>query len=543
MKSWSHYLGCAAVAALVMGVASAQALELEPIFAPWNSRTTPGCSIGIQQGAQRTLAAFGATDLEHDIPNTPSSIFEAGSVSKQFTAAAVLLLVQDGKIRLTDDIRQYLPELPDFGARITIDHLLTHTSGLRDWGTLATLEGWPRTERAMTQADILDMMARQIDLNYAPGTEYSYTNTGYNLLAMIVERVSGRPFPEFSAERIFKPLGLTSTSWRADFRRIVKGRAVAYARNGQAYEQQMPFEDAIGAGGLLTTVEDLLTWNEALNSRKLGNMVVEVMERNGALNNGRQIRYAHGLRTMSRGGLREVSHDGATGAYRTWLARFPEQQLSIAVLCNAADVGRSALVLGTRIADQLLPPLPPPLPTSGGPMPQRAGQFVSASTGIPMVLVLENGALRKEGGERLRPIGADALQADDGVLRFDGNDRFTHEDIDGNRIVFNRKAPWSPSAAALSGMTGLYRSAELDLVYAVEAKNGQLVIRNLRRPNLTMPLHPAYSDAFLADTQSGARSGLAQFVHDAKGRVTELRMSLSNRVRNVRFVRNGNPAK
>ena len=531
MKIWLRFLGCAAFAALAATTATASAANLDLIFAPWNSMATPGCAIGIQQGGERVLAAFGAANLEHSIPNSPSSIFEAGSVSKQFTAAAVLLLVQDGKLRLSDDIRQHLPELPDFGAMITIDHLLTHTSGLRDWGTLATLEGWSRRNRAMGQADILAMVARQRELNYPPGTEYSYTNTGYNLLAIIVERVSGQSFPDFSSERIFKPLGLVSTSWRSDFRRIVKGRSVAYAKRGQVYEQDMPFEDAIGAGGLLTTVEDLLTWNEALDSRRLGRFVVEEMERNGALSNGRKIRYAHGLRTMSRGVIREVSHDGATAGYRTWLARFPAQKLSIAVLCNAADVGRSGLVLGTRIADQLLPPLPPPA-DSGTPMPERAGQFVSASTGIPMVLVAENGALRKQGAERLRVIGPDTLQADDGVVRFEGNDRFTLEDIDGNLAVYNRMTSWTPGKTALSQVTGLYRSDELDLVFAVILREGELFVQNQRRPTIIMRLHPAYEDTFLIDT-----SGLARLVRDGKGQVTELRIGMTNRVRNLRFVR------
>jgi CubicO group peptidase (beta-lactamase class C family) len=201
-------------------------------------------------------------DLEYDVALRPDSIFEAGSVSKQFTAAAVLSLAQQGKLSIDDPARKYIPELPDYGSPLTIRHLLNHTSGLRDWVSVEAIAGWPRTTRAYTQAHVLDILSRQRALNYPPGAEYSYSNSGYNLAAMIVERVAGKPFSAFTREVIFTPLGMSSTSWRDDFRRIVKGRAIAYSENGGTIRQLMPFEDVHGNGGLLTTVGDLLKWNQ-----------------------------------------------------------------------------------------------------------------------------------------------------------------------------------------------------------------------------------------------------------------------------------------
>jgi CubicO group peptidase (beta-lactamase class C family) len=221
-------------------------------------------------GATVLNAAYGMADLEHNIALSPDSVFEPGSVTKQFTAAAVLLLAQDGKLSLDDPVRKYIPELPDYGSAITIRHLLNHTSGLRDWGYVADIGGWPRGTRVNSNANVLDIAARQKALNYPPGAEYSYTNTGFNLLAIHVGRVAGKSLAEFTRERIFLPLGMTSTEWRDDYRRIVRNRAIAYAQTGGATRLDMPFEDAHGNGGLLTTVGDLLRWNRNFTEMKVG---------------------------------------------------------------------------------------------------------------------------------------------------------------------------------------------------------------------------------------------------------------------------------
>ena len=292
-------------------------------------------------------------DLEHDVALRPDSIFEAGSVSKQFTAAAVLLLAQQGRLSLDDTVRKYFPELPDYGTPLTIRHLLNHTSGLRDWGSVEAIAGWPRTTRAYTQAHVLDILSRQRALNYPPGAEYSYSNSGYNLAAMLVERVSGKPFAAFTREAIFTPLGMSSTSWRDDFRRIVKGRAIAYSENGGTMRQLMPFEDVHGNGGLLTTVGDLLKWNQNFTTATVGGRaLVEQQLQQAKLTDGRTIAYAAGLMVLHYKGRNEVSHSGTTAAYNAWLGRYPDQGLSVAVLCNSSAANGTQL--GHAVADVFL---------------------------------------------------------------------------------------------------------------------------------------------------------------------------------------------
>jgi len=410
---------------------------VDAIFSRWNN-TTPGCAVGVAVGGTPTLLrAYGMADLEHDVPNTPDTIFEAGSVAKQFTAMAVLLLAGDGRLSLDDPARTYVPELPDYGPPLTIRHMLTHTSGLRDWGSVAAIAGAPRTTRAYTHDHVLDIVSRQKALNFPPGTNWSYSNTGFNLAAIIVSRVSGMSFAEFSQRRIFTPLGMTRTAWRDDHRRIVKGRATAYATpGGSSYRIEMPFENVHGNGGLLTTVGDLLKWNENFVAPKVGTRaLLAEMQRVARLADGRELDYALGLYARTEGGVRNVFHSGSTAGYRAHLNRFPEAHTSVAVLCNASDgqaTDAAARVSRLYLADRLAP-------NSGGvpgdpagerdaPWPPLAslrelsGDYRSDEAEVTLTAVIEKNelVLKRRPGDTLRlgPRGRDAFQSAIGRVTF-----------------------------------------------------------------------------------------------------------------------------
>lgn len=399
--------------------------RLDSVIAPLSHADHPGCVVGVDHaGRRRVQRAFGAADLEHGIANGVDTIFEAGSVSKQFTAAAVLSLVQDGAIALTDDVRKYVPELPDYGTVITIDHLLNHTNGLRDWGTISAMAGWPRGTRAYEPADVVAIAARQRSLNFAPGAQYSYSNTGYNLLAEIVARVSGKSLATLTRERFFVPLGMRDTQWRDDFRRIVPRRAVAYSHDDTGFRQAMPFENAYGNGGLLTTIADLLRWNRGLDEQALGPVVSKWLGARAQLNDGQSIAYARGLFVDQYRGTAEVAHSGSTGGYRAWLGRYPEHRLSIAVLCN--DARANPTEIGHRIAD-LLPSLAAvPSPESKSPPAQvpalsdkasLAGRFASDEVGVAYDIAEREGRLmislagRPSVTSELTPTGSDTFSA------------------------------------------------------------------------------------------------------------------------------------
>ncbi len=241
---------------------SALTSRVDAIFKDFDSASSPGCAVAAYQGERIVYKrAYGMANLDHDVRLTPASVFHVASVSKQFTAAAILLLAQEGKLSLDDEVRKHIPELPDFGHRITIRHLAHHTSGIRDQWSLLGLAGWRYSRDLITDDDVLELLARQKDLNFVPGERHLYSNSGYTLMAMIVSRVSGQSFREFTTERIFKPLGMLNTHFRDNFSEIVKNQAYGYAPERGTFRLSVTNFDTAGATSLMTTVEDLARWH------------------------------------------------------------------------------------------------------------------------------------------------------------------------------------------------------------------------------------------------------------------------------------------
>jgi CubicO group peptidase (beta-lactamase class C family) len=514
--------------ALERQAATARPAGVDKIFAKW-SDTTPGCAVGVSENGRQTLAkAYGMADLEHDVRNTPETIFEAGSVAKQFTAAAVLLLARDGKLSLDDPIRKYIPEVPDYGAPLTIRQMLNHSSGLRDWGSVAGIAGWPRTTRAYTHAHVLEIIGRQRALNFPSGTRYSYSNSGYNLAAILVARVSGMSFADFTAQRIFGPLRMTRTSWRDDYRRVVKGRAVAYSETSGTYQTLMPFENVHGNGGLLTTVGDLLTWNHNFASHVVGDdAFVREQEAPGRFNDGRTHGYALGLMVGTRYGLREVAHSGSTAGYTAHLTRFPDQQLSVAVLCNATSGNATqaanavaALFLGDRATTSSLTAKHT---LTADELAAVTGFYRSTLNGETATVVRTDTGIRFDRSTQFVPASATRFMAENGdTLEVTGTTlRLT--DRYGSSESFERTAAAKPSAAELAELAGTYVSEEAEVTITAAVENGALVLK--RRPDTTIRLTPTYKDAF---SGSGGtvifRRGKSMEMSIVQDRVWDLRL-------------------
>jgi len=429
------------VLAGIGGPASAQpqvsGKSVDAIFSKWTG-ATPGCAVGVAvRGKPVLMKAYGMADLEHDIPNTPDTIFEAGSVAKQFTAMAILLLAQDGRLGLDDQVRKHVPELPEYGVPLTIRHMLTHTSGLRDWGSVAGIAGAPRTSREYTHAHVLDIVSRQKALNFPPGSGWSYSNTGFNLAAIIVDRVSGMSFAEFSKRRMFDPLGMTRTSWRDDHQRIVKGRAMAYSTTPGGYQIEMPFENVHGNGGLLTTVGDLLKWNENYVQPKIGDAALMAeQQRAGKSNDGKDLDYALGLYVRPLEGAKNVYHSGSTAGYRAHLNRFPDSHTSVAVLCNGSDGSAtsaandvSLLYLGKRKPGGIIGGVISGVTGGTAPQPwvpknldELAGEYWSdeAETKLTALVEKDRLVLRRRPGIllSLEPVGKDTFRGQIGTVTF-----------------------------------------------------------------------------------------------------------------------------
>ncbi|MEI9917532.1 MAG: serine hydrolase domain-containing protein [Bacteroidota bacterium] len=299
---------------------------------------TPGVAIAVQRDGKLILSrGYGYGDMEQNAKVTPLTIFHIASISKQFTAFAIATLADQGKLNLDDDIRKYLPEIHDFGTPITIRQLAHHTSGLRDQWSLLTMAGW-RMDDVITMPQVMRLVSKQTELNFKPGDEHVYCNTGFTLMGEIVKRVTHEPFPEWCKKNIFDPIGMKNTLFYDDHERIVENRAYSYHRAEEGFKKSVLSYANAGATSLFTTVEDLSLWAENFEKVKVGNPnIMKTMESRYVLNNGDTIDYAFGQVLGKYKGLKTWSHGGADAGYRTFLLRFPDQHLSISVFSNHAQ--------------------------------------------------------------------------------------------------------------------------------------------------------------------------------------------------------------
>lgn len=512
----------------------------------------PGCVAGVVlPGASPVIVARGQADLEHAAPLTPGTLIETGSLAKQFTAAAIVLLAQDGKLGLDDDIRRFLPEMPDYGAPITIRHLLNHTSGLREQWSLMALTGNGPGAQVHTNAMILDLASRQKGLNFPPGAEFLYTNTNYVLAAIIVERASGTSLQVFTHQRLFQPLGMEHTRWREDFRAVVPGRANAYAPSGNGFAANMPFTSVYGNGGLLTTVGDLLLWNAFLD-RPLalpgGPTLVAALETPGRLNSGAPLDYGLGLEITRDHGRRLVSHSGSTAGYKTWLGRYPDEGVSIALMCNNGGV--DPVVMGERIGQQALlaagyvqaeAAVSAPKAVTAAQSPKDftsyQGLFRDPVGGDVVRLAAVGGQLNmtRGGSQTLTPLGENRFQtADGGVVVFPrkGAEPAAFNLTRGGATqTFAAVRPPATDPAALADYIGTYYSAELDTRITVVRQGDTLVMR--QRFAVEWPLAPSFADAFTTRLR-----GVTTFVfaRDGEGKVISFG-AWAGGARNIVFVR------
>lgn len=339
-----------AASGIVADTDRAREARVDSIFRDYARADAPGCAVAVARDGRTVLAkGYGAADLEHGVPITPRTVFYVGSVSKQFTAMSILLLAERGALSLDDDVRTWVPEVPDYGAPLTVRHLLHHTSGLRDYLALNGLTARP-ADGLMTEEEFLEIVARQRGVNFPPGTEYRYSNTGYVLLSIIAGRASGGSggsLRQVAAEGIFRPLGMADTRFRDDHRELVPRRAHGYAPAGRGWHLSTPMSDLVGGGGVFSTVLDLLRWDANFTEGRVGSR--ETLARQvavGTLSDGSALTYAAGLTIGSLDGAGTVEHGGTLAGYRAHFLRVPSARFAVATLCNVSRADPAALSRG-----------------------------------------------------------------------------------------------------------------------------------------------------------------------------------------------------
>ncbi len=520
--------------------------KVDQLFQAWNKPDSPGCALSVMKDGRIIYKrGYGMADLDHDVPITPSTVFHVASVSKQFTAAAIVLLLQKGKLSLDDEVRKYVPELPDFGERISIRHLIHHTSGLRDQWDLLGLAGWRYSLDLITDNDVLAVMSMQKDLNFHPGDRHLYCNTGYTLLAQIVKRVSGESFRQFTDENIFRPLGMKSTYFRDDHAEIVKGIAYGYVPSLKTFRLSVTNFDTVGATSLMTTVEDLALWDENFyNPRVGGKALIDQLLERGKLNSGEVLDYAFGLAHGKYKGLTTMDHGGADAGYRADLLRFPGQHFSVACLCNLS-INPSELtrqVADVYLAADLKPAAPKPeapaVKLTEAQLADNAGIYYDHEGDVIRRFIVKDGSLRAQVGMQtieLKPLSETkfrpSVQATE--LRFEpvgatGMRLISTPDSGARPTVYEREEEFKPTEEQLKEFAGVYRSDEIEPLFRMSLRDGKLVLERLKAGPAT--LEPAIKDLFTSP------AGNIRFTRDARGQVTGFILG-NGRVLNFRFRR------
>ena len=435
---------------------------------------SPGCAVGVTQDGTLAFAkGYGLADLADGTPLTPSTRFYVASLSKQFTAMSVVLLVEDGKLSLDDTVQKWIPELPSFGKKITLRQLLNHTSGLRDYMTLLAVSGWP-IDGELTERQFLELIHRQKTLNFAPGDEFLYSNTGYALLGIVVKRASGESLRDFAANRIFRPLGMTNTEFRDDHTKAIPNRAIGYEETQNGIVETNPRIDVVGDAGMYTTVEDLAKWEANFSNPKVGGASgIVMMTEPGRLNNGQKIPYGFALTLGEMRGMKTIAHSGAFGGFRTEFLRFPEVDIGVVTLCNTSAVSAA---LAEQVGTIMLGVMPKQLAVAATPF--DVGQNYAS--------------------------GGQPTTADSGATGRRRNDQ-------------------------LAQMAGNYYSDELDLNVSLVARDGALY---LRRPKSV----DTRFGSFATDLFTSSDKMLLRVVRDPRGTVSGFTLTV-NRVRDLEFVR------
>ncbi len=534
--------------------------KVDKLFESWNKPDSPGAALAVlKDGEVIYKKGYGYANLEYDIPITSSTIFHVASVSKQFTAFAIVMLTNQGKLSLDDDIHKYLPEVPDFGKIITIRHLIHHISGLRDQWEMLAMAGW-RLDDVITKEHILTAVSHQKELNFNPGEEYLYCNTGYTLLAEIAERVTGTPFQEWTQNNMFKPLGMSNTHFHDDHEMIVKNRSYSYVpkENGGFKKRVLSYAN-VGATSLFTTVEDLAKWADNFFKKRLGGPeVMAQMEQQGILNNGEKIDYAFGIGIGKYNGLKTISHSGGDAGFRSHLLLFPDQRFAVAVLSNCGSINPGQLARQT--AEVYLGNLMEEETNKEKPSERKVANIPSSVFEVyEGRYELEDGnilTLTKEGDRLMaeHPAAPEKVQlfpesmakfflkaADVQIQFHPGKDGYVERltvFAEGNTIKGRRSASKELTLEQMQEYTGEYHSEELDTTYRIILQDDNLLAH-----------HRRHGDIPLIRTKEDVLTGRqwffhkVQFIRNEKHKITGFLLT-GGRVRNLRFERQSqNPLK
>lgn len=549
-KIWLIVVICS-VFSLNAQLSKSDTQKVDSLFAEWDAPDLPGGAIGVMINGETVFSkAYGRASLEYDVPNTPGTIFNTGSVSKQFTAMGIVLLDQRGEISVDDDIRKYLPELPEFEEKITIRHMLHHTSGLRSLHAMLELAGW-RGDDSRTNEDLNRFMRQQKDLNFKPGDEYAYCNTGYMLMVNIIEKVSGEEFPEWMKENIFEPLGMNNTYVEDNYNRVVPNNATSYYRNVEKeYERSVEYWGYVGSGNMHSTTADLLKWLKNFYSpRTKWQQAFKTIQTLDKFNDGFHNEYAFGVVVDRHNGYERIQHGGAIGGFRAFVSVYPKEKLSIAILANFPTNTRAksdqiaAIVFSDSEGEYLENSTPgmstPKRELSTEELVKYAASYWNDKENYARKIYIKNDTLRyyrsPTSESPIVPIGKDVFQmlgvSAELKIEFilnDGEKKMMVTESGGRPSLFHSFEIVEDSRANLEEYSGKFYSPELETAYSIYTKADTLYYHHARHGDYSMKV-------IKKDVIEGEWPMLiAKYQRDESGKINGILVS-NGRVRNLWF--------
>ena len=522
--------------------------RVDSIFAQWDRPGSPGAAVVVvRDGRVLFEKGYGYANLEQNIRITPATVFDLASVSKQFAGLAIAMLVDQGRIKLTDDVRKYIPELHSFNDTIRIDHLVHHTSGIRDWPGGLGIAGW-RMDDVISFDQILRFAYHQRTLNFVPGAEYTYSNTGYNLLAEVIQRVTKQSLRTWTNENFFQPLGMTSTHFHDDHQMVIPGRALGYTRSDSGFRAVSNNLTALGSSSLYSSARDLAKWVTNMDAGTVGGQrALQLWRTPGRLNNGSQNPYAFGISNGLHRGLATLSHSGGWAGFSTFLLHLPAKKMGVIVLANTGiNTGTAAHTIATIFLESEL--------AAETAVAQQSRMATDPEVAVP-VATLD----RFTGTYKLGPAWYAVIRRDGSRLmtRATAEQEFPLSARPGNTFWvagYNASMAFSADSSGIvtmlyrgrripristrevvtpiSELAGEYVSDELKTSYTVETTGGNVVLRHFRHGTVT--LTRGWGDDYRGNAffmQS------VEFQRDARGRVTGFVVNAGERVRNVAFTR------
>lgn len=526
---------------------------IDSLFSEWNKPDVPGCALGIiKDGKLIYSKGYGIGDLEHDIPLTPTSVFYLGSVSKQFVTFSILLLEEQGKLDLDDNIQKYLPDFPEYGAPLTIRHFIHHTSGVRDYLGLMYLKGRNYLDNTDV-GEVYELIKRQKELNFSPGEKYLYSNSCYFMLAMIVEKAAGQSLRKFAQAHIFGPLGMKNSLFYDDNTDLIKNRVFSYQKKNdeEGFNNLIMRFDLVGSGGVYSNIEDLFLWDQNFYDNKLGKggqEIIQKMHEEGELNNGESCGYAFALNNGTYKGLKTVSHGGALAGYRAQLMRFPEAQFSVIILANRGDANptrKAFQVADIMLKEKLVEESQKKEIKTDAPditnalekftLKQLTGNF-EIQPGLALEITIKDDSLHILQSWNQSAYSIISTTGNTYEIPNDPSIQFVFSELkddfaqiltvfqNGNETICKRKEKVAVSNLSLEDYTGNFYSEELDAMYLLFLEDGVLKVKIASYDAQELSLYD--TDTFNSNYGlvrfNGANGAIKGFELDA-GRVTKLK--------------------